>query len=437
MTATGWGRVFRFDQTIVQPASTDEIVWSGKKAPALFHGMGRSYGDVALNDGGRLIETTRLKRILDADWNTGAVRAEAGLTLNDLIQESMPHGWFPKVVPGTRYVTLGGAVANDVHGKNHHNTGSFGASIRALGLRRSDGQNLTLRRNENAELFALTLGGLGLTGFIEWVELQMQPISSSDMAVENFIFSSLTEFFEISTDSSDWPYTVAWIDCFASGASLGKGIFTRARHAESEGPLDAGKSEPSLTLPFQFPSFALNRISISTFNRLYAARRGATYEGTLPYQKFFFPLDGIANWNRMYGSRGFFQHQSLLPPDVAKTGLRELLETIENAGQGSFLAVLKRYGPEQSPGVMTFGGEGYSLALDFANKGERTRKLLRELDAIVVDHGGRNYPAKDATMSETTFKTGYPRWEELEAARDPALSSSFWRRVVPESIHTD
>ncbi|MGI9357410.1 MAG: FAD-binding protein, partial [Rhizobiaceae bacterium] len=213
------------------------------------------------------------------------------------------------------------------------------------------------------------------------------------------------------------------------------GIFTRARHIETDGPREAGESEPSLSLPLQFPLFALNRFSISAFNKLYAARPGATYKGTLPYQKFFFPLDGIANWNRMYGSRGFFQHQSLLPPQAARTGLRELLETIGKAGQGSFLAVLKRYGPEQSPGVMTFGGEGYSLALDFANKGKHTRKLLRALDAIVVDYGGRIYPAKDATMWEATFKTGYPRWDELEAARDPALSSSFWRRVVPESTY--
>jgi len=433
VTATGWGRLFDYRHAVKQPESLAEANFSDNKRSSLFHGMGRSYGDVALNDGGTLIETTRLNRIVEADWDAGTIRAEAGLTLNALMQKSIPRGWFPKVVPGTRYVTLGGAVANDVHGKNHHNTGSFGASVLRLGLRRSDGQKLTLGRNDNSEMFALTLGGLGLTGFIEWVELQMQPITSSNMYVENHRFESLGEFFAIGQERADWPYSVAWIDCFAKRTSLGKGIFTRARHHYGDGTLEAGATEPKLALPFPLPSFALNRLSIGAFNKLYAIRPGARYKGIVPYQKFFFPLDSIANWNRMYGARGFFQHQSLLPPEAARLGLEQLLETISRAGQGSFLAVLKRYGPEQSPGVMTFGGEGYSLALDFANKGRQTLNLLERLDAIVVDHGGRIYPAKDAAMSEATFKTGYPQWRELEAKRDPAMSSSFWRRVVSES----
>ena len=433
MIATGWGRLFDYRHSINQPESVSEVNFSRGRGTTLFHGMGRSYGDVALNDGGTLVETTKLNRIFDADWHTGIIRAEAGLTLNALIQESIPQGWFPKVVPGTRYVTLGGAVANDVHGKNHHNIGSFGTSVLRLGLRRSDGETLTLSKNENTGMFALTLGGLGLTGFIEWVELQMQPVASSNMYVENHRFESLDGFFDLSQESAVWPYTVAWVDCFAKGMSLGKGIFTRAKHHDGEGPLDAGPTEPALGLSFPFPSFALNRFSIAAFNKLYSLRLGASYKGTLPYQKFFFPLDGIANWNQMYGARGFFQHQSLLPPKAARIGLRQLLETISLAGQGSFLAVLKRYGPEQSPGVMTFGGEGYSLALDFANKGQQTLDLLGRLDAIVGGHGGRIYPAKDATMSEATFKAGYPRWRELEVIRDPALSSSFWRRVVPNS----
>lgn len=433
MTIDSWGRVFDYRHSITHAKSSADAHFDSG-SPVLFHGLGRSYGDVALNDGGRLICTPHLDGVIDADWSGGIVRAEAGLSLNALLQACIPQGWIPPVMPGTRYVTMGGAVANDVHGKNHHQIGSFGTCVRTIGLRRSDGSTSILSRDENARLFALTLGGLGLTGFIEWVELQLAPIKSDGMIVENRPFDDLDGFFEQASTSEDWPYTVAWVDCLASGRALGRGIFTRARHDETTGPLEAGRAAPRLSMPLNLPGFALNRVSVGAFNRLYAARPGARFSGRQHFQPFFFPLDGIANWNRLYGKRGFFQHQSLLPPDRARGGLRNLLETISRAGQGSFLAVLKRYGPERSPGIMTFGGEGYSLALDFANKGGATRELLARLEDIVMDHGGRLYAAKDATQRPETFKAGYPHWKYLEAARDPAISSSFWRRVVPESL---
>lgn len=392
-------------------------------------GLGRSYGDVALNEGGVLLSTPGRDRFLDADWQTGRVKASAGLSLDELLRVSVPKGWFVPVTPGTKFVTLGGAVANDVHGKNHHVAGSFGAHVTALELLRSNGERLVCSHGENSDLFALTIGGLGLTGLIDWIEFQMKPIHSSNLHVENLPFARLDAFFELSEDSRDWPYTVAWVDCMAGGNSLGRGIFSRAREAE-DGELIAHTPKAGLKWPVTTPGFLLNRLSISSFNWLYRHRPAAGFKGIQPYNPFFYPLDGIREWNRLYGHKGFFQHQCLLPPETGRAGLGEMLETIQRAGQGSFLAVLKVHGPEPSPGVMSFCREGVSLALDFANRGKKTLKLLARLDEIVASHNGRLYPAKDGHMSPETFQTAYPRWRELEAARDPNFSSSFWRRVT-------
>ncbi|MEO0466514.1 MAG: FAD-binding oxidoreductase [Pseudomonadota bacterium] len=426
-----WGRAHSFDHDVHALPSTGPLDLNRvaeKGAPILAHGLGRSYGDVALNDGGHLLLTPRRDDFLTADWDTGVIRARSGLSLADLHQVTIPRGWFVAVTPGSKFVTLGGAVANDVHGKNHHQAGSFGVHVLAVGLVHSERGPLTLSRDEHPDLFALTIGGLGLTGFIDWVEIQLQPIASSNMDVENLAFDSLDGFFDLSLTSADWPYTVAWVDCFASGAHLGRGIFTRARFA-SEGPLNAALRKKGLKWPMTTPAFMMNRLSIGAFNWLYRNRPGARFTGEQSYDPFFYPLDAIQDWNKLYGSRGFYQHQSLIPPDAGRDGVTELLRAIGKSGQGSFLAVLKIHGPESSPGVMSFCREGVSLALDFANKGPKTLKLLDELDQITADHRGRTYPAKDGRMSAEFFKASYPRWVELEAARDPAFSSSFWRRV--------
>jgi L-gulonolactone oxidase len=397
--------------------------------PVIAHGLGRSYGDVALNEGGTLLLTRRLDSLISADWSTGRVRAYAGLSLAELHRVSIPKGWFAAVTPGTKYVTLGGAVANDVHGKNHHQAGSFGAHVISLKLNRSDGEALICNPNDNSDLFALTTGGLGLTGLIEWVELQLKPIASSNLHVENIPCPDLSTFFELSKESSDWPYTVMWVDCFAPGEKLGRGVFSRARPA-NDGVLDAGAEKPALKWPVETPGFLLSRQLVSLFNALYRLRPGASFKGLQSRDAFFYPLDGVRDWNKLYGRQGFFQHQSILPMEEGERGVRLLLETIRQSGQGSFLAVLKVHGPESSPGVMSFCREGVSLALDFANKGEKTLKFLDALDEIVQRFGGRVYPAKDGRMSARFFKESYPRWRELEAARDPQFSSSFWRRVA-------
>lgn len=428
-----WGRVHREEHWVSRPRHMDQADPAALAAAApngrvLAHGMGRSYGDSPLNGGGALLITQGLDRIHTADWEQGWIRAEAGLTLDALLRLAVPKGWFPAVVPGTKFVTLGGAVANDIHGKNHHVVGSFGAHVRRLGLRRSDGTELTLAPDENDELFRLTIGGLGLTGLITWVEIKLIPIRSAELEIETERFGHIDAFFELSEASAGWPYTVAWIDCFAPRRQLGRGLFSRGRFAE-EGPLTPHR-DGRLVWPVETPGILLNRASISAFNFAYR-NLSKTGKGLRQhYSAFFFPLDGIRGWNRLYGARGFFQHHSLLPPEAARAGVTELLEEIRVTGQGSFLAILKNYGPERSPGRLSFAAEGVSLALDFANRGASTHALLDRLDAIVRRRGGRIYPAKDGRMASDFFRESYPAWEALAAARDPAFSSSFWRRVT-------
>lgn len=426
----GWGRTHKYCHNTQAPGYLSEMSFSAKPdVVTTLHGQGRSYGDIALNDGGCVVTTENLNRLIAADWTTGLMRCEAGMTLDQVLRIAVPRGWFLSVTPGTKFVSLGGAVANDVHGKNHHEVGSFGNCVTALGLKRSDGERLCLSRNENTDLFSLTISGLGLTGFIEWVELQLIPIRSPLMYVENFRYGSLEEFFELSDQSDDWPYTVSWVDCFASGKALGRGIFTRARHDQTHTAL-IPHGDSKLSFPMDAPGWLLNRATITAFNALYRARPGAFFKGKQPYGAFFYPLDGIKHWNRMYGKRGFYQHQSLIPPEHAAQAMRELLNTIRSSGQGSFLAVMKNHGPELSPGRNSFCFEGTSLALDFANKGAKTVDLVAALDAIVMRCEGRIYPAKDGLMSAQTYKRGFPHWQELEAMRDPALNSAFWQRVI-------
>lgn len=427
-----WGRVrpYAHDVSRLSPergVSQIEAAWAGGKS-ALAHGLGRSYGDVALNENGALLTTQRLNHFISADWTTGIVRAAAGLSNDELLRVSVPKGWFLPVTPGTKFVTLGGAVANDVHGKNHHHAGSFGAHVRRIGLLRSDTGLIECSPDTNTDLFALTIGGLGLTGIILWVELQMSPVRSAYLDTENVTCDSLEDFFRITEDSKDWPYTVMWVDCLATGRSLGRGIFSRGR-PRSDGRLTP-HSQKALAVPFTPPGWILNGVTLRAFNALYRHRPGASYNGVMHYDPFFYPLDRIHGWNKLYGQRGFFQHQSIIPLDTGPAGVRKLLERISASGQGSFLSVLKVHGKEKSPGVMSFCREGVSLALDFANRGDVTLDLLKDLDRITRDHGGRLYPAKDAHMSPEFYQESYPAWPRLESARDPKISSSFWRRVT-------
>ena len=430
---SSWGRLRRVPHRVTRPAFLDQARDALRAAdgPLLCFGMGRSYGDVCMNENGRLLVTDMLDRILVFDRARGVLRAEAGLTLDRLLRVAVPQGWFPPVVPGTKFVTLAGAVANDVHGKNHETAGTLGAHVRALGLARSSGEVLTLSRQENAELFAATIGGLGLTGAILWVELQLSAIRSAMIDTETFAIDDLAGFFRRAEESRDWPYTVAWVDCLAKGSAMGRGFFIRGRHADTGG-FDVHRA-PALGVPLDAPGGLLNAYTIGAFNALYRHRPFVLGAKQVHYDPFFFPLDAVAGWNRLYGPRGFFQHQSAVPLAGAFETVRKLLELTAEFAEGSFLVVLKLFGDRPSPGVLSFPLPGATLALDFPNKGESTRRLLDRMTDIVLAAGGRLYPAKDATMSGAAFRAGYPAWRTVEARRDPAIMSDFWRRVTAEA----
>lgn len=398
----------------------------------LAYGLGRSYGDVCLNDGGILLSTRGLNRFIAFDAEQGLLRCEAGVSLSDILAWSVPRGWFLPTTPGTQFVTVGGAIANDVHGKNHHRAGTFGCHVTQFELLRSTGERRLCTPTENAELFRATIGGLGLTGLITWAEIRLRRIAHRAMYTETVQFSNIDEFFDLSQASDkDYEYTMSWVDCSVTGRHLGRGLFMRGNHVRKEdAPAHWPVSKLQLSMPINLPAFVLNRWSVRTFNQLYYHKqRQPTISGLSDYVPFFYPLDAILNWNRLYGQRGFVQYQFVLPMSE-KVLVKAIMRKIADTGQGSFLAVLKTFGAAASPGLLSFPREGVTLALDFAIHGEKTFALLAQLDAMVLSGGGVVYPAKDARLAPHTFRQFYPQWEQLAAYQDARFSSSFWRRVM-------
>lgn len=436
LNLTSWGRVLRAPHEVARPRFRDELtgLFDGAVKPGLDRlaiGLGRSYGESGLNGDHAVIDMTRLDRFTALDTTSGVVRAEAGLTLSAVARKVVPLGFFLPTTPGTRFVTLGGAVANDVHGKNHHRAGTFGTSVRRLGLLRSDGTRLKLSADENGDLFAATIGGLGLTGVIEWVEFQLTRIPSACIDQETIVFGNVDEFFALASESvASHEHTVAWVDCTATGADLGRGIFSRGNWAVTGG-LKPHAERPKIQVPFTAPGFALNPLTLRAFNAGYFAysawRAGAS---TTPYASHFYPLDAIADWNKLYGPKGFYQYQAVLPHDVARDAVRAMLEIIAASGQGSLLAVLKTFGELRSPGLMSFPRPGATLALDFRNRGSATLKILSQLDTIVREAGGALYPAKDGRMPVEMFRASFPNWERMTEFKDPMINSTFWRRMT-------
>ncbi len=393
-------------------------------------GNGRSYGDSCLAASDHVVQTHLLDRFIAADWKNGVLKAEAGVTLASILQLSIPHGWFLPVTPGTKFVTLGGGIANDVHGKNHHVRGTFGNHVESFSLVRSGREALVCSPSENSELFAATIGGLGLTGIIEWAEIRLLPIPSSQIDATIVRFDGLSDFFALSAELDPLhEYSVAWIDCLAAGANCGRGVFIAGGHAK-DGSLEV-ETRTKLAVPLT-PRFSLiNKVTSRIFNEVYWHRQPVRRtQRRMGYEPFFYPLDGVLNWNRMFGRNGFQQYQCVIPDAVAEPTMRELLSATSRARQGSCLAVLKRCGAIVSPGVLSFPMPGTSLALDFPQSDTLEHQLFPRLDAIVRAAGGRLYPAKDAHMSGKDFRTFYPAWEKVEALRDPALNSRFWKRVM-------
>lgn len=393
------------------------------------YGNGRSYGDSNLNPGGGLLDCRAVRRIRAFDETTGLIDCDPGVLLDDLLDAIVPKGWFLPVVPGTCYVTVGGAIANDVHGKNHHAAGSFGNHVVELNLARSDGQTLRCSTSENADWFAATVGGLGLTGVITSARLQAMRVPSAQMLSETIRFHSLEEFFTLSEQSeTDWAYTVSWIDCASAGRRLGRGLFSRANHA-SMGDLGSKPVSRVRRLPITPPVSLVNSLTLRAFNTLYFNRqRGDVVRQQQHFRPFFFPLDALLEWNRMYGPRGFYQYQCVVP-DPAMSAVRQMLDEIAASGMGSFLAVLKQFGKVPSRGLLSFPQPGTTLALDFPNRGDRLHRLFERLDSIVLASGGRLYPAKDGRMGAAMFRAGYPQWQTFDRFVDPRFSSGFWRRV--------
>ena len=431
-----WGRYPRVSQ------QTHDLLWRSEPFPKthtsngfLPYGMGRSYGDVCLNDDGVILHTAPMARYISFDEKNGIIRCDAGVCLHDLMQLIVPKGWFVPVTPGTRYVTIGGMVANDVHGKNHHRVGTFGCHVNCFELLRSDGSRLNCSQKENPDLFSATVGGLGLTGLITWVEFKLNKITGPYIDTETIRFSNLTDFFELSKESDTaWEYTVAWIDSLAKGKNLGRGLYMRGNHSIQTGTKKFTELKQKLTVPFDAPSNLLNKYSIKLFNNAYYRKQfSSTVHKPQFYDKFFYPLDGIGQWNRLYGKKGMLQYQCVVPAETGYEAMSEILSQCVNKGQGSFLSVLKVFGNKKSPGLLSFPREGVTLALDFPNRGKETFSLLDTLDKIVTQAGGAVYPAKDARMDSASFKSYYPNWSEFAEYIDPHFSSSFWRRVMEQT----
>ena len=431
-----WGRFPRhFQQTgdIFWPEDVSHKIRnssSQKSSGTLAFGMGRSYGDSCLAASDHVLLMNGMNRILSANWENGVINAHAGLTLDELTKIALPQGWFLPVTPGTCYVTLGGAVANDVHGKNHHSMGTFGRHVGNLKLYRSDEGEIICSAKERPNLFAATIGGLGLTGIILSVELQLQRVTSNKINQRSIKFGDLDEFFALSQQhSSSNEYSVAWIDCLARNKKTGRGHYLLGNHAK-QGTLTTLKKR-RIKMPFDPTISLINKATLKSFNRLYYHRQiRKDVQSLVNYDSFFYPLDAISEWNKIYGKPGFQQYQCVIPDDQSHQVIRTILNEISRSGTGSFLAVLKQFGDLSSPGILSFPISGTTLALDFPQREPENTRLFAKLDALVHEADGRLYPAKDAHMSAAHFQQAYPEWQRIEKLRDPQLLSRFWQRVT-------
>ncbi|GGD16368.1 FAD-binding oxidoreductase [Aureimonas glaciei] len=436
---SSWGRTFPDRGRRAVPASRFD--WSEKTATDAFlpYGNGRSYGDSCLNHAGTLIDSRRADAVLAFDAKTGLLTAEAGILLSAITRLVAPQGWFLPVTPGTQFVTLGGAIANDVHGKNHHRRGSFGCWVRSVDLERSDRGVSLCTPSQNAELFKATIGGMGLTGLVRSATIQLLKVPSLTIDETTTRFDRLADYFDLAEEADErHEYAVAWIDSLSRGTSFGRGHLIAGDHAAT-GDSEGIARPPLLRVPFTPPVSPLRGWPLRAFNEAYFHKApSGTSRRQVGFDGFFYPLDRIGQWNRLYGPKGLHQHQSLVPFADAKAVIGELLACAGAHGQGSFLTVLKRFGAVESPGLLSFPRPGYTLTLDFPHRGKKTLEMLAALDAITLAAGGRINPYKDSRMTAETFAAGFPGWRALERLRDPAILSDFWRRTAlvlpPEAV---
>lgn len=418
MNLSGWGRYPRVEARLLAPGDQDGVLAAiAAEATLIARGNGRAYGDAALNQAATL-SMLGCRGILAFDAQSGRITVAAGLLLADLIAAVLPQGWFVPVSPGTKFVTIGGMLAADVHGKNHHSAGCFGDHVEAFDLALADGRVVRCTPDgPAADIFAATRGAMGLTGIILTVTFRLVAVASGYIRQHTHRAANLTEVMALFERSQGWTYSVAWIDCLARGAALGRALLYLGEHARPDELPPGQQALPParrvMRVPADFPGWALNRWSVRAFNELYY-RRGRPGVALVDYDRYFYPLDALLEWNRIYGRRGFLEYQCVLPKAASAAGLAALLGRVAASGVGSFLSVLKLFGAQR--GVLSFPLEGYTLALDFPAT-PAVLALLRELDAIVADHGGRLYLAKDSRMDPALFRRGYPGLAAFQALR--------------------
>ncbi|WP_297984196.1 FAD-binding oxidoreductase [uncultured Chryseobacterium sp.] len=391
-------------------------------------GNGRCYGDASLGE--HIFSTKRLNKFISFDRLNGVIECESGVLLSEILEVTVPQGYFLYVTPGTKFVSVGGAIASDVHGKNHHAEGCFSEYVLEFSLLNENGDVLKCSREENAEKFWATIGGMGLTGIILSAKIKLKNIETAYIRQESIKAENLDEIFHLFEESEDWTYTVAWIDCLQKGKNVGRSILMRGEHAmKAELPENLKKnplrlkSKFSPTVPFYFPGFVLNAFSVKIFNFLYFSKqRTKTVKNFIDYETFFYPLDFVNDWNKIYGKGGFIQYQMVIPKEKGKEGMKKILEAISKSGNGSFLAVLKLFGKNNPQAYNSFPFEGYTLALDFkVNSG--LKKLVQQLDNIVEEFGGRIYLTKDS-MSKSSL-TNY-----LQNVSNPKFVSAQHKRII-------
>ncbi len=440
---SGWGRFPVECCNVYRPESQRQlaaILESGAQPSFTSFGLGRSYGDAPLNSQGGVICHTRLNRFLAFDAQAGVLECEAGVSLAEILQYFLPRGFFLPVTPGTKFVTVGGAIAADVHGKNHHQDGTFGNYVLGFKLLTPNGKTLSCSPHDNFEVFWATHGGMGLTGVILSARIKLRPVESAWVLVDYQKATNLEDALGRMTESDiRYQYSVAWIDCLATGRHMGRAVLMRGNHALAN-ELPASIRDPLAepphrrwTLPFVFPSLALNSLTVRAFNAFYYRVHRNAARQLVDLEKFFYPLDAIHHWNRLYGRRGFVQYQVALPLEGGVEGLKEVLTRLARSRRASFLAVLKRFG-KPNPGLLSFPIQGYTLALDLP-VASGLIPLLHELDRVVLNYGGRIYLAKDAVMTSHSFAAMYPKLEQFRAIKsrlDPRglLSSSMARRLA-------
>lgn len=438
-TLSGWGNIPKSPSKVTYARDVQEMVKALNTDQMLSRGLGRSYADQATNKDHLVVKMEKMDHFLSFDKEKGILQCEAGVSLEDIITHLAPRGWFPMITPGTKYITIGGAIANDVHGKAHHADGSFVNCVYDFTILLANGQIVRASREENADLFWANFGGLGLLGIILRATIQLRRIATTYFKQRAFAARNLEEMLQAIDDSNDdYVYSVAWIDPMAKGKSLGRGVLTTGNHAViddlpdklKKDPLRIGK-KPKITVPFYLPDFALNPVTVSLLDMvLYWKQKSAPVISH--YESFFYPLDMINEWNRGYGKRGFIQYQFVIPTQDGRENIRKLLNEVTKSNCIPFLNVLKKFGREQG-GLLSFPFEGYTFAIDFPIT-PQLKPFTQKLDQMVLSMGGRIYLGKDAYLDETTFKAMYPQhkaWLEIKRKYDPSnvFTSDLARRV--------